>query len=390
MSIREITESILKFIREQDENIPPQGDVTAKAQADDEAAADTIFKAPEEKEEGGLPPKDKEEGDEPEDSEDKQDAEKEAAEKEYLGSKGQDEFFYLFRKMTDAGELEDIVVVDANDEELMSAKATGYNLEDVKGFVLKAIQDLEMSMVAYEIVEEYLFPEPDKDKFAQDEHGDELGELDKQQGKNRVPAVAPAGSAVSTQGERIPPQEGAFESKRSITHIRLKRIGENIEGVSTFIYVNGKGAGEWAKTNADRYGLDFEDPSEYSVTLIGADEIQDLPDLLSVLADERFVTDVVEESEITHFDLPHGEASETVKKVGSKYRVVSKKGRNLGTYDSKKEAQKRLRQVEFFKHNEGYGKFQTSTSDKSGQPANAKAAWNAMKKSAKRNKQTNA
>lgn len=35
---------------------------------------------------------------------------------------------------------------------------------------------------------------------------------------------------------------------------------------------------------------------------------------------------------------------------GSKYRVNSKKGKNLGTYDTKEEAVKRLRQVEYFKH----------------------------------------
>jgi len=33
-----------------------------------------------------------------------------------------------------------------------------------------------------------------------------------------------------------------------------------------------------------------------------------------------------------------------------KYRVFSEKGKNLGTYDSKEQAKKRLRQIEFFKH----------------------------------------
>ena len=32
------------------------------------------------------------------------------------------------------------------------------------------------------------------------------------------------------------------------------------------------------------------------------------------------------------------------------WRVLSKKGRNLGTYDSKEQAEKRLKQVEFYKH----------------------------------------
>lgn len=35
---------------------------------------------------------------------------------------------------------------------------------------------------------------------------------------------------------------------------------------------------------------------------------------------------------------------------GGRYRVVSKKGKNLGEYDTREEAVERLRQVEFFKH----------------------------------------
>lgn len=39
-----------------------------------------------------------------------------------------------------------------------------------------------------------------------------------------------------------------------------------------------------------------------------------------------------------------------IKKVKEGYRVVSESGRNMGTYHTKAEAEKRLRQVEFFKH----------------------------------------
>ena len=40
-----------------------------------------------------------------------------------------------------------------------------------------------------------------------------------------------------------------------------------------------------------------------------------------------------------------------IKKVKGRYRVTSEKGKNLGgPYKTKKEAEKRLRQVEFFKH----------------------------------------
>ncbi len=40
-----------------------------------------------------------------------------------------------------------------------------------------------------------------------------------------------------------------------------------------------------------------------------------------------------------------------IKKIGRKYVVLSEKtGRRFGTYDTKAEAEKRLRQIEFFKH----------------------------------------
>jgi hypothetical protein len=37
-------------------------------------------------------------------------------------------------------------------------------------------------------------------------------------------------------------------------------------------------------------------------------------------------------------------------KVKDGYRVVAESGRNMGTYPTKKEAKKRLQQIEYFKH----------------------------------------
>ena len=46
-----------------------------------------------------------------------------------------------------------------------------------------------------------------------------------------------------------------------------------------------------------------------------------------------------------------GLTNEAIRKEGNKYTVYSKKGdRKFGTYTSKAEAEKRLRQVEMFKH----------------------------------------
>jgi hypothetical protein len=46
-----------------------------------------------------------------------------------------------------------------------------------------------------------------------------------------------------------------------------------------------------------------------------------------------------------------------IKKQGRKYVVLSEKtGRRFGTYDTKAEAERRLRQVEYFKHAKAGGK----------------------------------
>jgi hypothetical protein len=43
-----------------------------------------------------------------------------------------------------------------------------------------------------------------------------------------------------------------------------------------------------------------------------------------------------------------------IKKTSKRYKVLSEKGKNLGgPYKTKAEAEKRLRQVEYFKHKKG-------------------------------------
>jgi len=39
-----------------------------------------------------------------------------------------------------------------------------------------------------------------------------------------------------------------------------------------------------------------------------------------------------------------------IRKVKEGYRVLSESGRNMGTYATKEEAEKRLKQIEYFKH----------------------------------------
>lgn len=61
----------------------------------------------------------------------------------------------------------------------------------------------------------------------------------------------------------------------------------------------------------------------------------------------------------------HGGVNETIRQVKGGYRLLSKKGKNLGTYPTHAGAEKRERQVQYFKHAgesvaEGEGRFQTN------------------------------
>jgi len=39
-----------------------------------------------------------------------------------------------------------------------------------------------------------------------------------------------------------------------------------------------------------------------------------------------------------------------IRKINGEYRVLSEKGRNMGTYKTMKTAKQRLKQIEYFKH----------------------------------------
>lgn len=66
---------------------------------------------------------------------------------------------------------------------------------------------------------------------------------------------------------------------------------------------------------------------------------------------------------------------EKIVKLGNKWQVQSKKGRNLGTYDTKKEAEKRLRQVHYFE----YGKKLTEANISYGEKVARINFWDSLK-----------
>ena len=54
-----------------------------------------------------------------------------------------------------------------------------------------------------------------------------------------------------------------------------------------------------------------------------------------------------------------------IKKQGLKYVVIAESGRKMGSYVTKKAAQKRLRQIEFFKHLKSSPKLRRNLKNKS-------------------------
>lgn len=46
--------------------------------------------------------------------------------------------------------------------------------------------------------------------------------------------------------------------------------------------------------------------------------------------------------------------TETIRKIGDEYTILSKKGKKLGSYKNKDAALKRLRQIEWFKRHRNY------------------------------------
>lgn len=83
------------------------------------------------------------------------------------------------------------------------------------------------------------------------------------------------------------------------------------------------------------------------------DNYKDVIKCIQLLADMR-ISFKQNKKEITLKDKTH--LQEKIVKKGNKWQVQSEKGRNMGTYDTKEEAEKRLKQVHYFKHiNEGDG-----------------------------------
>lgn len=86
-------------------------------------------------------------------------------EKEFLGSKGAEEFFYIKSEYGTDGSVQKMLIVDPTGKELMSSEEANVDvISDPLSFILNAIKTLEIAQVDMGIVDKYILkPEADKE-----------------------------------------------------------------------------------------------------------------------------------------------------------------------------------------------------------------------------------
>ena len=198
----------------------------------------------EEEDLGGEPPSDiPPEGEAPE----VELEEPEKPDKEYLGNK-EDVHYYIVRDKDDSGNIENIRVVDAEENEVYSAKGKNADadLTDESAVILDAIQDVEIENIAYDLFMEYFFKklvgeeeieDPEEEEAgeeAEEEAEEEVGEGKKKPG-NRD-GTGPADGSYQKKnkkegkrkeaGEKCPAEEGKVPNPKDAT---AKKIDDLIE-----------------------------------------------------------------------------------------------------------------------------------------------------------------
>lgn len=80
-------------------------------------------------------------------------------EKQYLGNSGDSEFFYLYIEHNDTDGKKDLQVIDASGKKLFSAVDNKLNVEDIKGFLIAVINNLEIANYSTDVITKYLVAE---------------------------------------------------------------------------------------------------------------------------------------------------------------------------------------------------------------------------------------
>lgn len=136
--------------------------------------------------------------------------------KEYLGNKGGDEYFYFVVIPAEDG-TKDLQIQDANDEVLFSAKENQLDVGNTEDFLWKGIQEMELSNIALEIVDKYLLPDEKPEDVEMEETEEETTGEETPDVDTETPE--PDSSKIKTQG--------GFPSKSHMGESKVKENQEN-------------------------------------------------------------------------------------------------------------------------------------------------------------------
>lgn len=89
---------------------------------------------------------------------------------------------------------------------------------------------------------------------------------------------------------------------------------------------------------------------EWPLWIATYDEGQQIEYTKSTYLEERVIADIENYYYSGKLELTESLLTEKIVKMGNKWQVQSEKGRNMGTYNTKAEAEERLRQVHYFKY----------------------------------------
>jgi len=129
-------------------------------------------------------------------------------EKEYLGAKGADQYFYLKRDMDASGTVNNLILIDASENTLADAAELGVDISNIPEFILAAMKKVEATSVSVDIVEKYFLKEEEEVKPEE-----EVPEV-----KDEIKAEGTGPSTQNTVTPKVPNESRVNESKSEVCH----------------------------------------------------------------------------------------------------------------------------------------------------------------------------
>lgn len=145
-------------------------------------------------------------------------------EKEYLGNKGGEEYYYFVIVPAEDG-TKDLQIQDANDEVVFSAKENQIDPSNNEDFLWKGIQELELSNVATEIVDKYLIPQEKPEDIEKEEGQAETGREQEQPSTEepKESGVIPELGAPAFK-TTVEAKKGSSKKMTTIKELKMRRL----------------------------------------------------------------------------------------------------------------------------------------------------------------------